>query len=438
MASTEIADAMVEVLHSCGCCLQRASHIPGNMKIYWTMLQECFNIKVIEASKYGICRKCASRLRDASKFKLQVQRSQAELQARLGSLRATYEEPEVELVAEDRTSDHISNTDPLLAVEVVIKREPPEEASSSVDLAGQEDPEQLPASCSVSEQPPGEHFLLGADDASTSVCGESDDATIPAAREPKTDHTAKTMHPCKICGKEFRFPGSLRRHTRLHNGEKLYPCDVCEKSFSQSCHLQEHKLIHTGIKPHSCETCKKRFTHKNSLTQHISLHDVKRDRPYVCEVCNKNFARLGALKTHERIHSGEKPYACEICYKAFTLPEGLRRHKFTHSDEKPFPCEICHKRFSDTGDLKKHIRTHTGEKPYSCEICEKKFAQLSNLKQHLLIHTGAKPHVCEVCQRRFTKSSHLKVHMRLHPALGSRAVAPVACVIESNLDEEGS
>ncbi|XP_063390628.1 uncharacterized protein LOC134676235 [Cydia fagiglandana] len=111
MASTEFADA-TEVLHSCGCCLQGAPHIPdsrirGNMKMYWTMLQECFNIPVIEASEYGICQNCAGRLRDANEFKLQVRRSQAEL--RLQLLQAKDEELEVELPAADRTSDDMSS-----------------------------------------------------------------------------------------------------------------------------------------------------------------------------------------------------------------------------------------------------------------------------------------------------------------------------------------
>lgn len=56
----------------------------GKTEIYYDMLRDCFNINLgMGNDECGICEVCVGRLRDASNFKHQVQRSQAELQARL-------------------------------------------------------------------------------------------------------------------------------------------------------------------------------------------------------------------------------------------------------------------------------------------------------------------------------------------------------------------
>ncbi|XP_048001266.1 uncharacterized protein LOC125238028 [Leguminivora glycinivorella] len=76
-------------MDSCRCCLQCPPdkdlttpyiHL-GKTEIYLEMLQDCFDIKLpMDGSgSCGICSACVGRLRDASDFKLQVQRSQAEL-----------------------------------------------------------------------------------------------------------------------------------------------------------------------------------------------------------------------------------------------------------------------------------------------------------------------------------------------------------------------
>ncbi|XP_063371116.1 uncharacterized protein LOC134659403 [Cydia amplana] len=81
----------MDVLHSCRCCLRRPpdkgltavyTHL-DKTEIYSDMLRECFNIHLVQVSDSGICEVCVGSLRDANNFKLQVQRSQAELQEAL-------------------------------------------------------------------------------------------------------------------------------------------------------------------------------------------------------------------------------------------------------------------------------------------------------------------------------------------------------------------
>ncbi|XP_063369920.1 uncharacterized protein LOC134658238 [Cydia amplana] len=82
----------MEVMYACRCCLRRApdkdlttpyTHL-GITEIYADMIKGCFDINLVVGGtgSCGICSMCVGRLRDASDFKLQVQRSQAELQAR--------------------------------------------------------------------------------------------------------------------------------------------------------------------------------------------------------------------------------------------------------------------------------------------------------------------------------------------------------------------
>ncbi|XP_048003596.1 sterile alpha motif domain-containing protein 15-like isoform X8 [Leguminivora glycinivorella] len=84
----------MDVMLACRCCLlcppdkdltTPHTHL-GKTEIYADMIKECFDIQLQLAmggsGSSGICCTCVGRLRDASDFKLQVQRSQAELQAR--------------------------------------------------------------------------------------------------------------------------------------------------------------------------------------------------------------------------------------------------------------------------------------------------------------------------------------------------------------------
>ncbi|XP_063391077.1 uncharacterized protein LOC134676612 [Cydia fagiglandana] len=81
----------MDVLYSCRCCLRRPpdkglttvyTHL-DKTEIYSDMLKECFNIHLVQVSDSGICEVCVGCLREANNFKLQVQRSQAELQEAL-------------------------------------------------------------------------------------------------------------------------------------------------------------------------------------------------------------------------------------------------------------------------------------------------------------------------------------------------------------------
>ncbi|XP_023572553.1 zinc finger protein 426-like isoform X2 [Octodon degus] len=250
----------------------------------------------------------------------------------------------------------------------------------------------------------------------------------------------KNPHKCKECGKSFRYPAYLRKHSRTHTGEKPYKCTECGKVFSQCWGLSQHLQIHRGEKPFECKECGKTFALSSYLTKHERIH-IK-EKPYKCKECKKSFGNPFYLKKHMRVHIGFRPYKCHVCAKAFTQSSGLTKHlqshngkklyacqdcektfstftclvahRRTHTGEKPFVCEECGRAFARYFRLITHIRTHTGEKPYKCKECGKAYATSSDFSRHARIHTGANPYKCKDCAKSFTHCSSLSAHRRTH------------------------
>ncbi|XP_063543955.1 zinc finger protein 271-like [Cydia strobilella] len=458
---------VIDVLYLCRCCLRRPPdkdlmrpyRYLGRTEIYADILAKCFDIRLsldID-DECGICEVCVGRLREASDFKLQVQRSQAELRARLDRvLQAMDEVPEAKSKMVQEDAKLMADDDFILLSEessVASKTEMAGDAFSDEDVA-----------------------TLALDSAADAKAGPQ----LPVSARA-TEQLTMACSARRDCLRDDKAPNLRSHETPQHessthmsnNAERVdspcqtfiegetYQCDVCKEQFVDKNNLTTHILIHTvndGEGHVNCDSHNTINTSDNGLThrrpdiekelvssnvyekefKNLNAHLSKREKSYSCDICQKEFDNSNLLMKHKKNHIwAEKEFICDVCKKSFSHKTPLITHMRVHTREKPYVCEICNKKFSVIYSLQRHLKLHARdeqkceyqsvfdkwEKEYTtkhnlirqipkCNICLKQFAQKETLDAHL--KSNCLRYFCDFCKNGFRTKYRLTLHIFNH------------------------
>lgn len=236
----------------------------------------------------------------------------------------------------------------------------------------------------------------------------------------------KDLCTCKMCGKEFLDPRSLREHMQVHNDGR-FDCKSCSVSFSSaerlSKHLKNHKKEVIKLKNykdlkgklHECFACGKFYAGKKSLVRHRAicqtLSQDNQPQNVTVKIASKKPDSVESDKENKKKNNPkQKGYSCQKCHKSFTLFSEFYSHRSEHGEK---PCCKCPKVFASVGSLKRHlIERHMHDYGFYCHMCSEEFYSLNSLINHTTLVPGVRKHKCKECGHTFALCNGLVEHRK--------------------------
>ncbi|XP_048003588.1 zinc finger and SCAN domain-containing protein 12-like isoform X24 [Leguminivora glycinivorella] len=397
----------MDVLLACRCCLlcppdkdltTPHTHL-GKTEIYADMIKECFDIQLQLAvggsGSSGICCTCVGRLRDASDFKLQVQRSQAELQARSQG---------ASLVKEEESAVECENLE-MQDTHETCGSEPGEEPTVKPEMLDEDTPEEiLHEEFTIKSETSAEDDEMSQEESAVEYehpemqdtdesCG-SEPGEEPAVKPEMLDEDT----PEEILHEEF----SVKPEPAAEDDEMSLCSDGSARAREQlamGCSVVLERLrgdatAHSGAKPIACEHCGERFRNETILNKHVQdTHLPPAPKQFACDFCSAIFQTESLILEHKKIEHGVTNFMCAHCDYSTISKRCLRAHLKSHFSFKRVIKSDLHKHQAIYYEDKKthkttHLRLSTRVRPYKCSYCDYKVSDRSTLRKHERRHTG--------------------------------------------------
>ncbi|KAG8260281.1 hypothetical protein J6590_100470, partial [Homalodisca vitripennis] len=188
-------------------------------------------------------------------------------------------------------------------------------------------------------------------------------------------------HQCSFCGKEFKKPSDLVRHTRIHTQEKPYKCKYCCRGFSVRSTLVTHMRTHTGNKEHKCNICNKSFSSasvlwKHKKVQHSNKTVVAKGTAEEPQPQEQQQESGTTVQVEQNGSSSTNVLSADYQQPLVLTDQGVMqvvtlRQVWSVADnpDRPHRCHICGHSYRKSNHLKVHLRNHSGERPFACNLC---------------------------------------------------------------------
>lgn len=179
-----------------------------------------------------------------------------------------------------------------------------------------------------------EHQVLvhgaSADTPALRVCDVCGKAVRKLAQHRRAHFESERRFTCNQCGFNFLYKSVLRAHVMTHLDTACFQCEVCADTFSHAANLRAHmRRIHLQLpvqRRHECTLCGKRFRAPNELRRHSTTHTG--EKAFRCEVCGSAYQRSHHLVMHRMRKHQLMPYPCAMCPAAFQYVKQLAAHAF--------------------------------------------------------------------------------------------------------------
>ncbi|XP_007466471.1 PREDICTED: ras-responsive element-binding protein 1 [Lipotes vexillifer] len=192
--------------------------------------------------------------------------------------------------------------------------------------------------------------------------------------DPAAQDHRHARHACHVCGKSFKFLGTLNRHRKAHGREE--PGD--RSAAPQEPEAPPPTALELPQRPAEPPATEPPATEPPAQAEAVTEAPAEKQSEEAEGPSDGDGEGLAEKKPSEKSEDDKKPKT------------DSPRSVASKADKRKKVCSVCSKRFWSLQDLTRHMRSHTGERPYKCQTCERTFTLKHSLVRHQRVHQKAR------------------------------------------------